>query len=143
MTHPTLILRGGRVLTPASPRGYVEAIAIDGDVISALGTNDEIDALRGSQTRVVDLAGRLAVPAFGDAHVHAIGGGLESLRCNLLGLKSRSACLETIITYAASLPADGWVLGGGWALEAFPGGTPLAADLDAVCDGRPAFIPNR
>jgi predicted amidohydrolase YtcJ len=143
MAHPSLVLRGGRVLSPASPRGYVEAIAIDNDVISALGTNDEIDALRGPQTRVVDLAGRLAVPAFGDAHVHAIGGGLESLRCNLLGLKSRSACLEAITTYAASLPADGWVLGGGWALEAFPGGTPLASDLDAVCDGRPAFIPNR
>jgi len=143
MPHPSLVLRGGRVATPVSPRGYVEAIAINGSVISALGSNEEIDALRGPSTRVVDLAGRLAVPAFGDAHVHAISGGLESQRCNLLGLRSRQDCLDRIATYAAVQPVEGWVLGGGWALEAFPGGTPTAADLDQVCGDRPAFLPNR
>ena len=143
MPHPSLVLRGGRVMTSARPAGFAEAIAVDGSVIAAIGTNDDIDALRGPSTRVVDLAGRLAIPAFGDAHVHAISGGLESLRCDLLGLTSRRACLDRIATYANTQPADGWVLGGGWSLEAFPGGTPTAADLDAVSGGRPAFLPNR
>ncbi len=35
------------------------------------------------------------------------------------------------------------MLGGGWALAAFPGGIPTAADLDAVAPGRPVFLPNR
>lgn len=143
MPHPSLVLRGGRVATPVSPQGFAEAIAVNGGVISAIGSNDEIDALRGPSTRVVDLAGRLAIPAFGDAHVHAISGGLESQRCNLLGLTSRQVCLDWIATYAAVQPVDGWVLGGGWPIEAFPGGTPTAADLDLVCGGRPAFLPNR
>jgi len=143
MTHPSLVLRGGRVATPLAPQGFVEAVAVNGDVISALGTNEEIDELRGPSTRVIDLKGRLAIPAFGDAHVHAISGGLESQRCNLLGLTSRSVYLERIAAYSALQPADGWVLGGGWSLEAFPGGVPTAADLDLVCDGRPAFLPNR
>jgi hypothetical protein len=111
--------------------------------VLAVGSNDEIDALSGSSTRVVNLAGRLALPAFGDAHVHAISAGLESLRCNLLGLRTRQECLDRIASYAADLPADAWVLGGGWALEAFPGGVPNAADLDSVCGGRPAFLPNK
>jgi len=131
------------VYSPAQPRGFAEALAIQDDGIVAIGSNEEIDDLRGAATRVVELAGRLAIPAFGDAHVHAVSGGLESLRCNLLGLRSRAECLDRISSYAASLPGDAWVLGGGWAMEAFPGGLPLAIDLDDACGARPAFLPNR
>ena len=99
--------------------------------------------LKSPRTRVIDLRGRLALPAFGDAHVHAVSGGLESLRCNLLGLRTRPDCLAAVAAYCEKLPAGGWVIGGGWAMEAFPGGTPTAADLDTVTGGRPAFIPNR
>ncbi|MBV9095696.1 MAG: amidohydrolase [Streptosporangiaceae bacterium] len=112
-------------------------------MIAALGSDDEIRELAGPRTRAVDLGGRLALPAFGDAHVHAVSGGLESLRCNLLGLRARQDCLAAVAAYSAGLAADAWVLGGGWAMEAFPGGTPTAADLDSVTGGRPAFIPNR
>lgn len=122
---------------------FAEAIAIEGERIVAVGSNVDIDELRVPSTRVVDLHGRLAVPAFGDAHVHAISGGLESLRCNLLGLRSRADCLERISGFATTLPPDAWLLGGGWSLESFPGGLPTAADLDSVCGGRPAFLPNR
>jgi predicted amidohydrolase YtcJ len=138
-----LVLIGGKVRTPAVPSGFAEAIAIRDGRIQAVGSDADIRDLAGPRTRVVNLGGRLALPAFGDAHVHAIGGGLESLRCNMLGLKTRQACLDTIAAYCASLPQDAWVLGAGWTMEAFPGGTPTAADLDTVTGGRPAFLPNR
>jgi predicted amidohydrolase YtcJ len=143
MAQSTLILRDGRVLSPTSPTGFHEAIALDGERIVALGSNAQIDDLRGPATRVVDLAGRLAIPAFGDAHVHAISAGLESLRCDLTGLRTRDECLARIRAYARALPPDAWVLGSGWALEVFEGGLPTAADLDSVCAGRPAFLPNK
>jgi predicted amidohydrolase YtcJ len=143
MTRASLILRGGKVASPSAPGGFAESIAVSEGRVLAVGTNDEIDALGDASTRVVDLAGRLALPAFGDAHVHAVSAGLESLRCNLLGLRTRQECLDRIDLYAAGLPADAWVLGGGWAMEAFPGGVPSAADLDSVCGGRPAFLPNK
>ena len=134
---------GGKIRTPAHPSGFVQALAVRGGVIQALGTDEDIRDLTGPGTRVVDLRGRLALPAFGDAHVHPIGGGLESLRCNLLGLRTRPEYLDVIAAYCAALPPDAWVLGGGWTMAAFPGGTPVAADLDAVTGGRPAFLPNR
>ena len=92
---------------------------------------------------MVALGGRLALPAFGDAHVHAVAGGLESLRCNLLGLRTRQDSLAAVAAYCAGLGPDDWVLGGGWTMAAFPGGLPTAADLDPVTGGRPAFLPNR
>ena len=75
--------------------------------------------------------------------MHAVSGGLESLRCNLLGLRTRHECLDMVADFSSALPPGGWVLGGGWTMAAFPGGLPTAADLDAVTGGRPAFLPNR
>jgi predicted amidohydrolase YtcJ len=138
-----LALTGGKVWTPAHPSGFVQAVAVSGGQIAALGGDDEIRELTGPKTRVVDLGGRLAIPAFGDAHIHAVSGGLESLRCDLTAYKTRQDYLDTIAAYAAGLPPDAWVLGGGWSMPAFPGGTPTAADLDPVTGGRPAFLPNR
>ncbi|HLH46729.1 MAG TPA: amidohydrolase, partial [Acidimicrobiales bacterium] len=136
----TLVLRGGRVRTPD---GFAQAVAAAGDRIVAVGTDAEVAERTGPRTRVVDLRGRLVLPAFGDAHVHAVSAGVESLRCDLTGLRTRPEYLQRIGAYAAELAPDAWVLGGGWSMPAFPGGVPTAADLDAVCGGRPAFLPNR
>ncbi len=138
-----LVLVNGKIRTPSHPSGFTQAVAISGGVVLALGTDDEIRDLTGPFTRVIDLRGRLAIPAFGDAHVHPIQGGLESLRCNLARPAGRAEYLATIAAYSATLPPGAWVLGGGWSMPAFPGGTPAAASLDAVTGGRPAFLPNR
>ena len=134
---------GGKIRTPAHPSGFVQALAVRDGVILAVGTDGEIAELTGRRTRVIDLRGRLALPAFGDAHVHPVSGGLESLRCNLVGLRTRHDCLAAVDDYGSSRPGGGWVLGGGWTMSAFPGGLPTAADLDTVTGGRPAFLPNR
>jgi predicted amidohydrolase YtcJ len=138
-----LVLVGGKIRTPAHPSGFTQAAAIGGGVILALGSDDEIRDFIGPFTRVLNLRGRLAIPAFGDAHVHPIQGGLESLRCNLVGLRARHEYLDAIAAYSQALPHGAWVLGGGWSMSSFPGGVPTAGDLDAVTGGRPAFLPNR
>jgi predicted amidohydrolase YtcJ len=142
-TEADLVFAGGKIRTPAHPSGFVQALAVRDGVIQAVGSDDEIRELTGRRTRVIDLRGRLALPAFGDAHVHAVSGGLESLRCNLLGLRTRHECLEVVADYSSARPPRAWVLGGGWTMEGFPGGLPTAADMDTVTGGRPAFLPNR
>jgi predicted amidohydrolase YtcJ len=138
-----LVFTGGKVRTPVHPSGFVEALAVRDGVIQAVGSDDEIRERTGRRTRVVDLAGRLVLPGFGDAHVHPVSGGLESLRCHLVGLRARQQCLDMVASYCESVPPGAWVLGGGWTMSAFPGGLPVAADLDAITGGRPAFLPNR
>jgi predicted amidohydrolase YtcJ len=138
-----LVFVNGKVRTPGHPSGFARGVAVRGGVIAAVGGDDEMRELTGRRTRVVDLAGRLVLPGFGDAHVHPVGGGLESLRCDLTGLRARQQCLDAVAEYCESVPPGGWVLGGGWTMSAFPGGLPVVADLDAVTGGRPAFLPNR
>ena len=144
MSTAELVLVNGKIRTPAQPSGFAQAAAVGGGgVITRLGRDDEIRELIGPFTRVVDLRGRLAVPAFGDAHVHPVQGGLESLRCDLSGRHGRAGYLDEVATYCSVQPQAGWVLGGGWSMPAFPGAAPAAADLDTVTGGRPAFLPSR
>jgi predicted amidohydrolase YtcJ len=75
--------------------------------------------------------------------VHPLSGGLELLRCDLNEASTEAEYLDAIAAYAAAHPDEEWILGGGWAMSAFPGGTPTAAALDRVLPGRPAFLPNR
>jgi predicted amidohydrolase YtcJ len=143
VSEVTLVLTNGHVLSAESPAGFAQAIAIAGERIVAVGDSVAIRELAGPRTRVIDLRGRLALPGFADAHIHAIAGGLESLRCNLTGFKTGPETMGAIQSYADRLPRDSWVLGGGWSLEAFAPGMPVAADLDRVSGGRPAYLPNR
>ncbi len=118
--------------------GATGAVLVDGGRIAAVG---ESEVPRHAQ--VVDLAGGLLAPGFVDAHVHAVQGGLERNRCDLSEGSTRGEYLATIKAYADAHPDRPWVLGGGWAMSAFPGGTPTAADLDTVVPDRPVFLPNR
>jgi predicted amidohydrolase YtcJ len=127
------VFDGQRALGPAS-------VLLEGGRVAAVG---EVPPDRADGAEVVDVAGGLVAPGFVDAHVHPIQGGLERLRCDLTEGETREEYLATIAQYAADHPELPWILGGGWAMPAFPGGTPVAADLDAVVPDRPVYLPNR
>ncbi|QIK75829.1 amidohydrolase [Nocardioides piscis] len=119
------------------------ALVVEDDLVAALVTEAEASDVAAAVDRVVDLEGGLLAPGFVDAHVHVVQGGLERIRCDLSGVSTREAYLATVADHAASRPDVEWILGGGWEMAAFPGGTPTAADLDRVVRDRPVFLPNR
>ena len=124
----------------AAQRG---ALAVSGGRIAAIGDDDEVLALRGAGTEVVELDGRLIVPGFQDAHAHPLMAGVDLLRCDIHHCESAQEALEVIGAYAAAHPEAPWVIGGGWSMEHYPGGTPTRQMLDAVVSDRPAYFPNR
>lgn len=142
MSVADLVLIGGPVFIADNVRSRASAVAVrDGRIIAVGG--DEVCDLIGTGTEVVDLAGRLLVPGFQDAHVHPVSGGLDLLRCDLSPGVTEDDYLGLVAAYAASHPDEEWILGGGWSMSAFPGGIPYAAALDRVTGSRPAFLPNR
>jgi predicted amidohydrolase YtcJ len=137
---PTTVFRNGSLFDGRNHLGGVGAVVVqEGRVAAVLA--DPADAPAADRT--VDLAGGLLAPGFVDAHVHAVQGGLERIRCDLSELHAREDYLAAITEYAAAHPDRPWILGGGWAMAAFPGGTPTAAELDRVVPDRPVFLPNR
>src|SRR5581483_9498305 len=74
---PDLILRGGRFTTLDSGKPTASAVAVAAGRFSAVSSDQEIMALAGPGTRVIDLHGRLVLPGLIDNHLHLIRGGLN------------------------------------------------------------------
>jgi hypothetical protein len=140
---PTTVFRRGRVFTADAARTWASAVAVEGGRIVAVGGDDAVAVYLARADEVVDLQGRVLLPGFLDAHVHPINGGLERARCDLTGARTAQAYRQLIADYAARHPEREWILGGGWAMEAFPGGCPDLHLLDDVVADRPVFLPNR
>jgi predicted amidohydrolase YtcJ len=133
------VFANGSLFTGHAYAGRVGAVVVRDSLVEAvLPVGAELP-----DGHVVDLAGGLLTPGFVDAHVHAVQGGLELLRCDLSGLEHREDYLRAVRDYADAHPELAWITGGGWSMSAFPGGTPTRADLDAVVPDRPVFLPNR
>jgi len=92
---------------------------------------------------LVDLAGGTLLPGFIDAHAHPVYAGEQLLRCDLSAERTAAGYAAIIAAYARDHPQDEWITGGGWSMEAFPGGLPARELLDSVVADRPAFLPNR
>jgi predicted amidohydrolase YtcJ len=118
-----------------------DAIAVRDGRVVALG--EQAAESIGPRTRVLDRVGALVLPGFQDSHVHAPQAGRNLTNVDLRDLSSQPAYLDRIARYVADHPDAAWVVGGGWSMEHFPGGTPHRDDLDAVTAGKPAFLFNR
>lgn len=123
----------------------VEAMAIGGGKILAVGSNEQIKAMAGSSTRLHDLGGsRHAIfvfPGFNDAHTHLGIAGHDKMNLDVTGAASLDAMLGEIASYARTLPSGHWVSGGGWDHTLWAKKMlPTCRDLDKVTAGHPAFL---
>jgi predicted amidohydrolase YtcJ len=134
-----LVFHGGPVFTGGERR--TDAVAVHEGRIVALG--DAVPDLTGPGTEVVDLRGRLLLPGFQDAHIHAVMGGVELGQCDLTGTTELSDYLTRIASYAEAHPEQEWIVGGGWSMESFVGGVPTKELLDRVVPDRPIYLINR
>lgn len=142
MPHADLVFTRGPVLTMDPARTRASSLAVTGGRITAVG-HDEVRELIGPATEVVDLTGKLLLPGFQDAHIHAVGGGAELAECDLTEAVDVEDCLGRIRTYAEAHPDREWITGGGWSMECFAGGLPTRELLDAVVPDRPVLLSNR
>ena len=138
-----VVFRGGSIFTGASEPLHGHALLVRGDRISAVVPEPEADSLIGADTQVVELQGALLLPGFQDAHIHPVQGGVELLQCNLAPAANAEEAVALIAAYAAAHPDLPWIEGGGWSMDHYPGGTPLAALIDAAVPDRPVSLSSR
>ncbi|MFE7594527.1 amidohydrolase [Kitasatospora sp. NPDC057512] len=142
MTQADLVFTHGPVHTGDAARTRASGLAVVGERIAAVG-HDEVRELIGPRTEVVDLTGRLLLPGFQDAHVHAVFGGAELASCDLTGTVGVADYLERVRAYAEAHPDQEWITGSGWSMESFDGGLPTRQLLDSVVPDRPVYLTNR
>ena len=123
----------------------VQAIAVGGGKVIAVGTTEKITRLAGPKTTLRDLnsanTGTIIFPGFNDAHTHLGGAGRTKLNIDLTGVKSLSAMLAMIEAAAKEAPAGHWLTGGNWDHTLWAEKTlPTRQDLDRVTGDHPTFL---
>ena len=123
----------------------VQAIAVGGGKVIAVGTTEKITRLAGPKTTLRDLnsanTGTVIFPGFNDAHTHLGGAGRTKLTIDLTGVKSLSAMLAMIEAAAKEAPAGHWLTGGNWDHTLWePKILPTRQDLDKVTGDHPIFL---
>ncbi|HKK23065.1 MAG TPA: amidohydrolase family protein, partial [Pseudohaliea sp.] len=144
------IYTGGTVLTIDDDNPVVEAVAVAAGRIIAVGTEAQVLATAGADTRRIDLAGRTLLPGFVDSHGHAYLIGLQAISANLLpppdgGGKDIAALQAELAAWTAANPETlaelGWIVGFGYDdSQLNEQRHPTRQELDAISTEYPVVI---
>jgi predicted amidohydrolase YtcJ len=137
-----LILTGGKIATMDAETPFVEALAVKAGKILAIGDAATIGALRGEQTRVVELDGRFVSPGFTDAHAHFRGIGRALMNIDLRAARSWQEVVDLIAAASKDRPEGDWILGWGWHQEKWDEPFSPAVEGYPVHDALSAATPN-
>ena len=150
-TPPTvfadMVLQNGVVATVDEAIGNVQAIAVAGHEIIAVGSNEEISAYINADTQVIDLAGRMAMPGFIEGHGHFMSLGRSKQILDLTDITNWQQAVSRVAAAVDSAEPGEWIFGRGWhqdKWERIPGdaidGVPLNNSLNLVSPDNPVLL---
>jgi predicted amidohydrolase YtcJ len=139
-----LVLLNGKVLTVDAENSVAEAVAVRGGLIMAVGASEEVSAMVGEGTEVIDLEGRTVVPGLIDSHMHPGSYGVfwvRGVRCGP-DVESMEELLRRIEEKADATPPGRWILG--YTLDDVKlGRYPSLLEMDSVTPENPLYIQRR
>jgi predicted amidohydrolase YtcJ len=142
-----LVLQGGKIATLDADQPEVTALAIKDERIVALGSDEEIAGRIGPDTRVLDLAGRRAIPGFIEGHGHFLGLGQARMQLDLMPVKNWDEVVALVAEAVAKAQPGEWIEGRGWHQDKWDGvpqpnvqGLPLHDSLSAVSPDNPVAL---
>jgi len=142
-----VVIRGGKVATVDPNLGNVEALAINGYQITAVGSNEEISSLIGSETKIVELNGRFAMPGFIEGHGHYLGLGRSKQILDLNDVKNWNEIVSMVAVAVDKANPGDWIFGRGWHQEKWDSlpdaavdGVPINDTLNEVSAENPVIL---
>jgi predicted amidohydrolase YtcJ len=140
------VFRNGYVYTQNAAETVAQAVVVTRGRIVFVGTDSGAQGFIGSQTRVIDLGGRMLMPGLVDGHLHALEGGAQALSCNLNYASLTVAQFRTMIQACLDATKDKgpdvWLKVVNWDRQAMNAvdRDPTRADLDSLQTTRPILV---
>ena len=143
--HNKLAFIGGKVYTPF---GFSEAILMEGERISFVGSSSDAELFANYEFEKIDLGGRTVIPGLCDSHVHFLAWASNSEKLDLKGSKSISDIrdkLSEFVNYLdyTDISDDFWIEGRGWNHELFDSDSqrmPTRYDIDDIVPNVPTVL---
>lgn len=137
--HAEIVFRNGPVYTVDSKNAWARAVAVKSKHIIYVGDDAGVKSFIGPKTRVVDLAGKMLLPGFVEAHTHPLLGAALTRGVDLQ-FDTRQEILDALRAYRDKIGNVDIVRGFGWRYNAFPATGPRKEDLDAIWPNTPVFL---
>jgi len=141
------IFYNGKVMTSEfiDSKGHIkhEAVSVKDGLIAAVGSSEDILAMKAEQTELIDLKGRSLLPGFNDCHLHLTGHALTRTKVDLRCCTSLDELVEAIKVFirANNLQGGEWVLGWGWDQSLFADKKmPTRQELDRAAPNNPVSL---
>ncbi len=141
------ILTNGNIYTVDPEQPIAQALAIKDGLIKAVGTNEEVEKLRGETTEVIDLNGQFTMPGFIEGHGHFSGLGYSLIDLNFLKSKNWNEIVAAVAEKAKTAKPGEWIIGRGWhqekwdeSLERHVHGYPYHDHLSEVAPNNPVML---
>jgi predicted amidohydrolase YtcJ len=142
-----LVLRNGKIVTMSAAAPVVQALAVRGEKISAVGSNADAAKWIGPRTRVIDLHGMLAAPGFIEGHGHFTGLGQFRMGLDLREARTWDDIVAQVARAVKQAKPGEWIVGRGWhqskwskAPEPNVEGFPIHDSLDKVSPENPVVL---
>jgi predicted amidohydrolase YtcJ len=137
-----IVYTNGLIYTVNKAQPWAEAVAIKDGSFLVVGSNDDVEAVTGQVTQVIDLGGDFAMPGIVDAHIHPYDVYVQQEAGNLLFSDQIDAdgVAAAIREFAEANPDKRWIRGSKYGLGVFPGAKMTREWLDEVVPDRPAYI---
>ncbi|MEZ5259190.1 MAG: amidohydrolase [Ilumatobacteraceae bacterium] len=131
-----------RIVTMSAAAPVVEAVAVTDGRITAVGTRDEIEGLRGPRTQAIDFGDHVAYPGFVEPHMHYWASAMF-LGWTDVSTRSGRSYDEVLELLRHTEPVDGWILGRLYDPSLVEGERDLSRDdLDRIHPDTPVFVIN-
>lgn len=130
----------GNIYTVDPAFSKADALAVKGQKLICVGSNEKVRELIGKNTEVVDLKGRTVIPGLIEGHMHFSMLGESLLQIDAFW-KPKSDILAAVKAEADRLPEGEWILGRGWNQEVWPDSQfPSKEELDTVAPNNPVAL---
>ena len=140
-TPADLVLHKGKVVTVDEEFSIHEAVAVRGDKIVFVGSNQDVEKFILPSTRVIDLEGQLVLPGLIDAHAHLHSLGAELTSLNITGTTNYQEIIDRVAIRVQSTKPGEWIVGGRWDQNDWEDKTfPVHDPLSEVSPDNPVFL---
>ena len=135
------VIQNANVITMKNSAPRAQALAVQGDRISGVGSNAEIQSFIDQGWPVLDLEGQTVLPGFIDTHEHMMLTGLMAAAVHLNDVEGIDQILEKMAQQAKQTPKEVWIRGSYLNEQNLEEKRmPDRTDLDRVCQDHPVFI---
>jgi len=137
-----LVIKNAKIITIDLDNPRAEAVAVKGEFIIAVTSNDEIDKyIQEGTTEVIDAKGMLVVPGLNDAHIHFMSGGKSLMDLDFRKVHDPKLIQQIVKEKVAQSKPGELITGRGWEHETFPDKKwPTKEILDAVAPNNPVVL---